>query len=121
MPANATWETVRQLVLALPAVEESASYGTPALKVHTKLFARLHQDGENVVVRIEKKDRARRMLEKPETFHVTQHYVGYPYMLVSLRTVSWADLREVLFGAWRLAAPRELVVAHDHDARNSLL
>ena len=70
-----TWETIRQLVVSLPGIEESTSYGTPALKVNRKLFARLHQDGENVVVRIEKKDRATLMRANP-AFHVTDALTG---------------------------------------------
>jgi hypothetical protein len=48
-----TWDTVRQLALALPGVEEGTSYGTPAFKVKGKLLARFHQDGESMVVKIE--------------------------------------------------------------------
>ena len=36
-----TFDTVRQLGRALPGVEEGLSYGTPALRVRGKLFARL--------------------------------------------------------------------------------
>ena len=38
-----TFETVRQLALALPEVEESTSYGTPAFKVQKKMFVRLRE------------------------------------------------------------------------------
>ncbi len=44
-----TFETVRRLALALPAAEESTSYGTPAFKVGGKLFARLREDHDLVV------------------------------------------------------------------------
>jgi hypothetical protein len=70
------WDIVRQLALPLPAVEESNSYGTPALKVNRKMFARLHQDGENLVVRCEKPERERLIREKPDVFNVTEHYLG---------------------------------------------
>jgi len=36
--------------MALPEVELSTSYGTPALKVRGKLIARLKEDGESIVV-----------------------------------------------------------------------
>ena len=45
-----TWSTVRALALALPGVEESTSYRTPAMKVRGKLIARLKEDGETIVV-----------------------------------------------------------------------
>lgn len=60
-----TWDTVRELALALPGVEEGTSYGTPAFKVRCKLFVRLHQSGDSVVVRIDKDTRAMRMAEQP--------------------------------------------------------
>ena len=34
-----TFDTVRKIGLALPGVEESTAYGSPALKVHGKLLA----------------------------------------------------------------------------------
>ena len=101
-----TWETVRQLVVSLPGIEESTSYGTPALKVNRKLFVRLHQDGENVVVRIEKKDRAA-LIHANSGFHVTDHYAGFPYVLVRLGEVSREDLGKALENAWRLVAGKE--------------
>jgi hypothetical protein len=97
------WESVRQLVVSLPGIEESTSYGTPALKVDRKLFARLHQDGENLVVRIEKKERAA-LIRANSAFYVTDHYAGFPYVLVRLRDVSREDLRKALENAWRLVA-----------------
>jgi len=45
-----TYDIVRRLGLALPGAEESTSYGTPALKVKGKLFVRLHQDLDKIVL-----------------------------------------------------------------------
>ena len=44
------WDHVVSLAQAeLPEVEVSTSYGTPALKVRKKLFARLREDSEHLV------------------------------------------------------------------------
>ena len=51
------WDDVRALALSLPSVEESTSYGTPAFKVRGKLFVRLKEDGDSIVVRIDESDR----------------------------------------------------------------
>lgn len=48
-----TFDTVRQIALALPEVEDSTSYGTPALKVRRKLIIRLKEDGEKIVVKVD--------------------------------------------------------------------
>ena len=52
-----TWETVRKLALALPEVEEGISYGTAAFRFRGKLFARLHQSGDSIVVRIDRDEK----------------------------------------------------------------
>ena len=100
-----TWDTVREICLALPGTEESTSYGTPALKVRRKLFVRLREEGDVIVVRIELNDRAMRIAADPDAFFVTDHYVPYPYILVRLSAVAKSDLSELLTDAWRLVAP----------------
>src|SRR5262245_18864737 len=107
-----TWETVRALALALPEVEEGKSYGTPAFRVRGKLFARLHDSREAVVVKIDREERAMRMNVDPEAFYITDHYLAYPWMLVRMAAVEPEVLRELLEEAWRLCAPRRLVTAH---------
>jgi hypothetical protein len=100
-----TWSTVRKLGLALPDTEESTSYGTPALKVLGKLFVRLREEGDILVVRIDLADRSRRMAAAPDVFFITEHYEPFPYVLVRLKAIMKEDLAEVLQDAWRLVAP----------------
>jgi hypothetical protein len=108
-----TFDDVRQIALALPEVEEGTSYRTPAFKVRGKFLSRLREDGETLVVRIDFDERDVLMAANPETFYITDHYRGYPAMLVRLSTVDPNDLHELLDGAWRLAAPKRLVAALD--------
>ena len=112
-PLSKTWETVRKLALALPGAEESTSYGTPAFKVRGKLFVRLHQSGEALVVGMDENDRALRMKADPETFFITDHYLAYPWILVRLSSVQEDDLRELLEDSWRRAAPQSLIDSYD--------
>ena len=105
-----TWETVRQLALALPGAEEGTSYGTPAFRVHGgKLFARLKEDGETIVVFIDMIEREILMGAKPETFFITDHYRNWPAMLVRLATVEVAELSDLLEESWRRGAPKRLL------------
>jgi hypothetical protein len=97
------------MALALPEVEEGRSYGTPAFRVRKKLFARLHQDGESLVIRIDFDDRRLRMQTDPHTFFITDHYLPYPWMLVRLATVYDDDLEQLLKEAWQLVAPQRPV------------
>jgi len=106
---------VRELALALPEAEESTSYGTPAFKVRGKLFVRLKEDGESIVVRIEEADRALRLQADPSAFYITDHYISYPWMLVRLSAVAQDDLADLLGDAWRLQAPGRLAVKYNRD------
>ena len=110
-----TFATVRQMALRFPAVEEGMSYGTPAFRVRGKFLARLREDGETLVVKCGFDERDLRMQADPETFFITDHYRGYPTVLVRLATVSRTDLHDVLEQAWRLHAPRRLVAQYDRD------
>jgi hypothetical protein len=98
-----TFETVRKIGLALPDVEEGTSYGTPALKVRGKLFARQHQDGDSLVLRVEQSDREEMMAADPDTYFITDHYRDYPWILVRLSRVRPEALPDLLRMAWRLA------------------
>jgi hypothetical protein len=115
-PSPVTAEQVRAIAGALPKVKEGPSYGTPGFRVAGKLFARLHQDGESLVVRISPEDRAMRMRAEPEAFYITEHYRNYPWMLVRLAKVSLEDLRELLEDGWRCAAPARVVATRNARA-----
>ena len=108
-----TFDTVRQLARALPGVEEGVSYGTPALRVRGKLIARLREDGESLVVKIDFEEREVLMEADQQTFYITEHYRNYPAMLVRLSNVDVAALRELLEDAWRRAAPKRMVADYD--------
>ena len=110
-----TLATVRRLALAFPGVEEGLSYGTPGFRVRGKFLARLWEDGETLVVRCGDDERDFRMKAEPETFFVTEHYRGYPIVLVRLARVREDDLQAVLEEAWRRQAPKRLVKEFDRQ------
>lgn len=113
-----TLATVRRLALAFPGVEEGLSYGTPGFRVRGKFLARLWEDGETLVVRCGDDERDFRMKADPETFFVTEHYRGYPTVLVRLGRVRRDDLQAVLEEAWRRQAPKLLVKEYDQRGRS---
>jgi hypothetical protein len=108
-----TLATVRRLALAFPGVEEGPSYGTPGFRVRGRFLARLWEDGETLVVKCGDDERDFRMKADPETFFTTDHYRGYPTVLVRLARVSKDDLQAVLEEAWRRQAPKRLVKEYD--------
>src|SRR5688572_1440909 len=103
-----TWETVCELGAELPDTTVDRWYGTPALKVGGKGFARLRDDGA-LVVMIDVLEREALMQEDPETFYVTPHYQDWPAMLVNLERVDLQELRELLIESWRRKAPKRLL------------
>lgn len=103
-----TYDTVRRLGLTLPDVKESTSYGTPALKVKGKLFVRLHQDLDKIVVAVPFDHREEMIAADPDTYFITDHYKEYPWVLVSLAHVQPEALRDLLNMACRVAtSPRK--------------
>jgi hypothetical protein len=103
-----TYDDVRALALAFPGVEESTSYGTAALKVKGKLFVRLKEDGETIVLRTDELERSYLMQSHPKIFYITDHYREYPWVLVRLKAVRPTMLKELLEGAWQRVAPKSL-------------
>jgi hypothetical protein len=110
-----TFETVRQIALGLPGVEEGTSYGTPAFRVKKKFLCRLREEGDTIVVRLDFNTRDALMKSDPDVFYITDHYAGYPAVLVRLAVVDPGALREVLEEAWRQQAPKRLVAEWDEN------
>jgi hypothetical protein len=96
------------MALALPGVVESTSYGTPAFKVGKKTFIRLHQDGKSlVIVHISMDEREMLMERDPQAFYITDHYRGWPAMLVGLAHVRVDALQPLVEQSWRHFAPKK--------------
>jgi hypothetical protein len=101
-----TYDTVRELGLAMKNVEESTSYGTPSLKVKKKFLLRLKEDGESIAIKIGFDEREMLMTANPDAFYVTDHYKPYPAMLVRLSNVTHDQLSDVLNIAYRFVASK---------------
>ena len=109
-------QTVRRVALALLGVEEGPCYGSPGFRVRGKFLARLWEDGETLVVKCGDEERDFRMQADPRTFFITDHYRGYPTVLIRLARVRLTDLQEVLEEGWRRCAPKRLIAAYDQAA-----
>jgi hypothetical protein len=98
-----TFADVVKMAASIGKVEESTSYGTPALKVNGKLIVRLKEDGDSLVVGTTFEEREEMMAADPETYYITDHYLRYPGVLVRLSRVDPDAMRDLLGRAWRLA------------------
>jgi hypothetical protein len=106
MPRSAiNFNTVKKLGLALPGVEASTAYGSPALKVRERLLACVptHHSAEpgSLMVRVGSDDRAELLAANPDVYYVTDHYLDYAAVLVRLSRVTPDVLRDLLGMAHR--------------------
>lgn len=98
---------IRSIVLALPEVVEQLCFDTPAFYVNKKLFARLREGEEELV--IHSLERESWMAKDPRTFYITDHYLNYKYMLINLESVEPEVLKSLLITAWQNRAPKKLL------------
>ena len=101
--ASIDFDTVREIALALPGVEESTSSRGTSLKVAGRMLAcpAVHSSAEpnSLMVRVRAEQRERLLATEPDACYLTEHYVGYPSILVRLSRVSRDSLRDLLASA----------------------
>ncbi len=105
---------IRALVaeLALPGLVEAPSYGTPGLKVKGRFLARLREP--DVLVVVCPLDEKEFLIEAdPEIFFETEHYKGWPAVLVRLSRIERESLALLIERAWRTQAPKRLLEAFE--------
>jgi hypothetical protein len=98
-----------------PGVEEGLSWGTPALKVRGKMLARMREPGVLVVL-CDMDEKEMLIQTAPEVYFQTDHYRGYPAILVRLDNIDPDELLERLESAWRSQATKRMIA--EYDARN---
>jgi len=102
--------TVRELAATLPGVETGTTYGSPALKVGGRMFAcmAIHRSAERhtLAVRVDVAQRDELLAADPDTYYLTDHYVGYPVVLVRLARVHRDALRDLLRMGWQFTSER---------------
>jgi hypothetical protein len=87
-------------------------YNAPALKIRGRLLAGMasHKSAEagSLVVRIDFEQRAELVAADPDTYYLTDHYVGYSAVLVRLARIRADALADLLRSAWRFVSEHEL-------------
>lgn len=112
-------ETIRELALSWPGVEEGISYGTPVFKANGKILARIHEDGKSLVLKMDMDTREIVLQVHPEAFYLTDHYRKYQYVLVRLSSIHPDELRGYLEKAWRSCSQKRILTAYDRDIKDS--
>jgi hypothetical protein len=106
LPAKTvTFETVRQIGLELPDVEEGTTHGFPALKIKGKLFAwmpvKKNVEPNTLAIRLDFDQRDALITEAPDIYYLTDHYLDYPSVLVRLGQLDTNSLQNLLRAGWR--------------------
>jgi len=104
-PSPVTFEVVRKVACALPAVEEGTAWGVPALKLHGRLLACMASnkaaEPNTLVVRIGFDQRDAMIADDPQTYYLKPHYEAYACVLVRLSQISREGLTDLLQAGWR--------------------
>jgi hypothetical protein len=97
------FDAVREIALTLPGVEEKTTSRGTSLKVAGRLLAcpAIHGSAEpgSLMVRVTAEERERLLATEPGTYYLTEHYVGYPSILVRLSRLTADALRDLLASA----------------------
>lgn len=92
----------------LPDVEASTWAGTPCLKVRGKSLMRV-KDADTFVVMCPLEEKELLLEAAPEIYFETDHYKGWPAILVRASEIGSDELKHRLERAWRMRAPKRLV------------
>jgi hypothetical protein len=101
------FDCFRQMALSLPGMIESTSYGTPSFKIRNKLIARLHEDGDTLVLKMDFETRDFLLQVNPNHYYITDHYNKYPFVLVNLDNVDLNELKGHLHSVWKTNANKK--------------
>lgn len=110
--AKIDFDTVREIALRLPGVEESTAWGSPALKVRGQWLAVIptHKSAEpnSLGVRIDFEQRTELLESAPDIYYLKDHYQNYPVVLVRLARISHDALEGLLRMAWRVTTKKKV-------------
>jgi hypothetical protein len=110
------FEKVAKIARRFPGVEVVSWRGCPSLTVKGKFLARLRTEAEGwLAIRCEFIDRQILLQAAPHVFHLTDHYVNYPAVLVDLAAIDADALADVVERAWRKVAAKKLVREWDEQ------
>jgi hypothetical protein len=106
---NKVFERVWALAeaLKLPELNQSTTHGTPSLKLKTAFLGRL-KDADNFAIHCPLEEKPLLMESAPDIYFETDHYRGWPYVLIRLDSISDNELSHRIKLAWLAKAPAKL-------------
>jgi hypothetical protein len=98
------------LVNALPGVEHAESANYTSFSVQGKRFSYLWPRTRTVGLKQTLAEQIALVSERPDVFEVQFTTGGFGWVVVYLEKIDVDELSELVFEAWRLSAPRALLV-----------
>jgi hypothetical protein len=118
-----TFDTVRELGLALPGAEEARYWVMPALKIDGKVFVVRagHRSAapNSISVPFGFKRRDQLIAADPRVFYLKRHYEPYPVVLVRLDRIDRMRLKRLLRSAYRAVSVGSVVPGRSRIAHRS--
>jgi hypothetical protein len=102
-----------RIALALPEVEERVSGSYFSLRVRGKGFGYLSEDSRTLLLKATREEQAALVAEDPEAYAASHSSGRFGWIEVRLAKADRDELAELITEAWRLSAPRSLIVAHE--------
>ncbi len=100
------WANVVAIGTLLPGVETGSSYGRPALKVRGKAIAVAGREPAHFVLMVALEEVDVLIATEPQVFFQTDHYKGWPAILVRYETADPARIAMLLARAWMQRASK---------------
>jgi hypothetical protein len=106
-------DEIRKIALSFPGVTEGRSYGTTGFHVGAHLIARMKEEGDVLVVRVQEGHRDILVSIDSTTYFFTEHYRDYPMVLVRLNRIGLEALTDLIEQAWKCVAPKKVIRAFE--------
>jgi hypothetical protein len=105
--ANASFARVRACAeqAGITGLAVATSYATPSLKVEGRLLLRM-KDADTLVLRCAPEEKELLMAAAPKIYFETDHYQGWPLILIRMPHITDRELTHRLQRAWELVASK---------------
>ncbi|MGV8995710.1 MAG: MmcQ/YjbR family DNA-binding protein [Parvibaculaceae bacterium] len=104
----------RKIALSLPEAVEMSHFDQPDFRVRKKIFASLHADKNEAVVKLQPEEQQMLVESAPKTFSPVPGGWGQKgWTVVHLKAASAKAVREAMLRGWRNVAPKTLLKEHD--------
>ncbi|SFG18757.1 hypothetical protein SAMN05518801_109132 [Novosphingobium sp. CF614] len=100
MPTFDNWDEVIAFALSLPGTSMAPHFGTPCPKVNSKAFATPSRESDSFHVPTPHQEKEILIETDPDTFWQTDHYRGWPGVLVRFGSVDPERVEQVIRRAW---------------------